>query len=150
MKKFTNFFLMFLSLTALSIFFTACTTKQEINNSDAKETDAISDTQPAAQIIAEAQVDFIEFEVTILDDDPNKTKIQLSMNNHQEDLSAYDYKNISKLDGQSAEKWEEESNGIGGHHLEGTLTFPKTENPGTLTLTGLPVGKVVLKFNQAK
>ncbi|MEK7085660.1 MAG: hypothetical protein AAB953_01445 [Patescibacteria group bacterium] len=142
MKKITKIFLVLLSIAAI---FTACTTKTTEKTND--QTDNI---KTAAPITAEAKVDFIEFEATLINDDPNNTKIQLSMNNHQEDLSAFDYKNISKLDGQSAEKWEEESNGIGGHHLSGTLTFPKTENPNTLTITGLPVGEVVLKFNQTK
>jgi rhodanese-related sulfurtransferase len=78
------------------------------------------------------------------------TSILLVMNNHRENLGAYDFQQQIILDGVSPEKWEELVNGMGGHHISGLLTFPKINAPKTLTITGLPVGIVDLSFSSSE
>lgn len=113
---------------------------------------------------ASARVEYIKFDATIMteqnfnelnakfDGKLNKsalsssTQIVLAMNNHRKDLSAFDYKELSTLDGVSAQEWQQLSKRMGGHHVRGILTFPKVKNPQSLVITGLPVGNVVLTF----
>ncbi len=76
----------------------------------------------------------------------SSTQIVLIMNNHRDDLSAFDYKKLSTLNGVAANNWRQLDNQMGGHHVKGVLIFPKTENPQSLVIKGLPVGEVVLTF----
>lgn len=76
----------------------------------------------------------------------SSTQIALIMNNHRENLSVFDYKNLSTLDGVAAQSWRQLGERMGGHHVNGALIFPKTKNPQSLVITGLPVGDVVLTF----
>ncbi len=76
----------------------------------------------------------------------SSTLIVLVMNNHREDLSAFNYKELATLDGAAAQDWQQVSERMGGHHVTGILTFPKTENPRSLTIKGLPVGDAILTF----
>jgi len=76
----------------------------------------------------------------------SSTRVILILNNHRDDLSAFDYGKLSFLDGKAAQNWEQMDERMGGHHVNGVLTFPKTENPRSLVIKGLPVGEAVLTF----
>ncbi len=126
--------------------------------------DSTKKSQEEIKTSASASVDYIEFESTVVteqnfdelnsefDGKLNKaaldslTLIVLTMNNHRDNLSAFNYKELSTLDGESAQEWQQLRKGMGGHHVSGVLTFPKVKNPQSLVITGLPVGDVVLKF----
>jgi hypothetical protein len=72
--------------------------------------------------------------------------IVLTLDNHNEDLTGFDYKSMSKLGGQVAVAWKVFSTAAGGHHVEGLLTFPSGTFPSPLVISDLPVGEVTLNF----
>ncbi len=129
-----------------------------------QSTDSTTKSQEEIKTSASASVDYIDFESTVVTEQnfdelnaefdgkldksalSSSTLILLTMNNHRDNLTAFNYKELSILDGESAEKWQQLSKGMGGHHVKGILTFPKVKNPQTLEIIGLPVGDVVLKF----
>ncbi len=72
--------------------------------------------------------------------------IVLTLDNHNDDLTAFDYKTMSKLDGQAAVAWKMFAPAVGGHHVSGVLTFPSGTSTSSLVVSGLPVGEAVLNF----
>lgn len=72
--------------------------------------------------------------------------VVLTLDNHNDDLTGFDYKAMSKLDGQAAVSWKMFSPVAGGHHVAGVLTFPSGTSMNSLVVSGLPVGEAVLKF----
>ena len=121
---------------------------------------AVKATDPIniVESVAFASVGHIDFEATLIDEsnykqieevitaDLEKTNILLSLNNHREDLSVYDYQELVTLDGQAPEQWEMLSSEMSGHHLEGVLIFARNNNPQVLLIDGLSVGEVILNL----
>ena len=120
----------------------------------------------ATELTASTKVDYIEFDVIVLTADnlpkqnnqldgaladinlsSEDTAILLTLNNHRDDLTIFDYAALATLDGAAATSWQQVTVAMGGHHVGGVLTFARTESPQTLTLTGLPVGAAVLTFS---
>ncbi len=120
--------------------------------------------QEEARAGASANVGYIDFEAIIVTEQnfnelnaefsgklsktaiDSSTQIALIMNNHRENLSAFNYEELATLDGAAAQSWQQFSERMGGHHVGGVLTFPKADNPQLLVITGLPVGDVILTF----
>lgn len=96
------------------------------------------------KLTAQAQAEFIDISATV----QSETEILLEMDNHQEDLSPYDYVSQTTLDGQKSLSWKIVANDMGGHHIEGILIFEKIENPKVLQLKGLPTGAAILTFTK--
>lgn len=118
-----------------------------------------------AESTASTKVDYIEFDAVVLTADnltkqdnqlngalagislsAKSTTILLTLNNHRDDLTTLDYTALATLDGVAAESWQQTTVAMGGHHVSGILTFASTETPQALTLTDLPVGTAVLRF----
>ncbi len=126
--------------------------------------DSTIQSQEESKTSAFANVDYIEFESTVVTEENfeelnaefdgklsksalnSSTLIVLIMNNHRDNLTAFNYKELSTLDGESAQEWQQLRKGMGGHHVSGVLNFPKVKNPQSLVITGLPVGDVVLTY----
>jgi len=126
--------------------------------------DSTIKSQEEIKTSASASVDYIEFESTVVTEQnfdelnaefdgkldksalSSSTLIVLIMNNHRDNLTAFNYKELSTLDGESAQEWQQLRKGMGGHHVSGVLTFPKVKNPQSLVIKGLPVGDVVLTY----
>jgi hypothetical protein len=79
-----------------------------------------------------------------LPDNPEGTAILLTLDNHQEDLSRYDYRSAATLNGAQAQGWQPLSSAMGGHHVTGVLTFKSVPAPATLRIAGLSVGEVII------
>jgi len=154
------------SLTALLVL-TGCSnnTVEKVPKSVDNNNSSIATVKEETEdITASASVDYIDFEATLITVDnfdelntefdnglsktdlETSTQIVLTMNNHREDLAAFDYKELSTLDGLEALGWQQFSQRMGGHHVGGVLTFAKNENPRVLLISGLPVGEAVLNF----
>jgi hypothetical protein len=151
----------FFSLLVLLIL-SGCSKSVKRENPSVDEKSPLSQKQP--EIKASAKVDYIDFEAEVisstnfndlnanfdgmLDKTANEqtTQILLTANNHRSDLTVFDYKKISTLDGVPAQDWQQISERMGGHHVSGVLTFPKVENPRVLIITDLPVSDAVLIF----
>lgn len=138
--------------------FAAVNAQQEQNNSV---------SVAVAQHKAAAQVEFIQFDAEVIMEDNkeqlvqeygdelaeyvfenDKTYILFLLNNHRIDLGAFDYQELSRLDGKVAEQWQPFSDALGGHHIAGILTFEKNTKPTVLAISGLPVGDVELRFGE--
>lgn len=146
-------------LSILSIFLAGCSSNIELNSSLTEES-----------ITASKQVDFIEFEATILnknsfnsikkeyqdatlqDYSDKNIAISLILSNHRENLEVIDFMS-STLDELSVKNWHILESNMGGHHVRGILIFSKSEineNPKKLTISNTPVGTVTLLFDQQK
>ena len=141
-----------------------CSNKKTKETKEISEDSKIKLEQTQPEIRASAQVGYIDFEAVIITpanfDDlsadfdvvfdrstiESVTQILLTGNNHRSDLSVFDYQELSTLDGALAQKWEELSNGMSGHHIAGVITFSKNNNPKSLIIAGLPVGDAILTF----
>lgn len=101
---------------------------------------------------AEAKKDGVDFEAHIIlgefngvELDNDMTNILLTVDNHQEDLTSYDFSQ-SLLDGQKAVDFKVISQNMGGHHVEVLLSYPADDIFERLKVTGAPVGDVELNF----
>ncbi len=142
-------------LLGIGLLFAGCT-QQSTNLSPTTVTQ-----KPAVQT-ASATVGYINFEAQIATDSDlkefgidkkgkeNQTFVLLSLNNHQQNLEDFNYQERASLDGQPANSWQILSNGMGGHHMSGLLTFPKNDNPKILSINGLPVGEAQLFFGHSQ
>ena len=80
----------------------------------------------------------------------NSTTVMLILDNHQLDLSSFDYESMAELNGEKAKEWFLLSGEMGGHHASGLLTFSKQENPLKLSIAGLPVGALTVKLTRTE
>lgn len=137
---------------------------QELHDDAAEKSTAPVSVTP---LTATASVGFIEYEAKTLSESDfekyadelkkagidaaeAKTFLVLTLDNHQKDLSGYDFMTLSELDGQKAEGWISLSGGSGGHHVSGILVFPSVEKPENLKIMGLPAGDALLVFKPVK
>ncbi len=118
---------------------------------------------------ANSQVGFIQFDAEVIteenieklekefgseflseDIDLKNTNILLNLDNHRINLAEFDYKSISELNGEKAIAWNAFSDAIGGHHIAGILSFEYVDEPLILRIADMPVGEVLLEFNNLR